>query len=154
MGNTWFYLIPAALLALCSLNCPGSKADTIIDTSGGTRIILPSTAPDYSSSTVRIEKSTVPRRTTVTTVTEGPFLGKPHFARRLELMKEQLDNAISRGWIGPADAGAFNARYADMLSQLQLPMTRSQAESMEKQLNAFNIDLSDKMSTASVGIIQ
>jgi hypothetical protein len=158
MASARFYLIPATVLLVSMLHCSGLRAETIIETTNGSRVFLPTVvAPDYASSSVRIERSAVPS-TTVTTITEGPLMGKENFARRLQLMKEQLDKGISNGWIGPVDAVSLNARYADMLGQLQANrfdnLPYDQAQSMERQLNGFNIDLSRRMSTASTGNIQ
>lgn len=94
----------------------------------------------------------------VTTITDVPFSGKENFARRLELMKEQLDTGISRGWIHPEDAAVLNQDYVDLVAQLNLStaqgMSLDQQNALERRLNQFNIDLSQHMSTASVGIIQ
>ena len=92
------------------------------------------------------------------TITEGPFLGIENFDRRLSLMKDQLDLGLSRGWIGPGDAAMFDSRYANLKSQIDLArsqgLTYALGNSLERQLNQFNIDLSQRMSTASAGIIQ
>ena len=97
-------------------------------------------------------------KSSVTTITEGPFLGIENFVRRLSLMKDQLDLGLSRGWIGPGDAAMFDSRYANLKSQIDLArsqgLTYALGNSLERQLNQFNIDLSQRMSTASAGIIQ
>ncbi|PWT99972.1 MAG: hypothetical protein C5B53_04735 [Candidatus Melainabacteria bacterium] len=100
----------------------------------------------------------VASNSSVTTITEGPFLGIENFGQRLSLMKDQLDLGISRGWIGSADAAAFDSRYANLKSQIDLArsqgLTYELGNSLERQLNQFNIDLSQRMSTASAGLIQ
>ena len=94
----------------------------------------------------------------VTTITEGPFMGIENFSHRLSLMKDQLDLGVSRGWIGSGDAAMFDGRYSNIRSQIDLArsqgLTYELGNSLERQLNQFNIDLSDRMSTASAGFIQ
>lgn len=108
-------------------------------------ILIESTAPASSSSSV-------------TTYTDIPLSGKENFARRLQLMKEQLDSGISKGWINSVDASSLNDQYSNLSAQLNTitnqGMLDQLSNSIERGLNQFNIDLSHRMSAASPAITQ
>lgn len=106
-------------------------------------------------------KVTTPEKVTTFELTEPPAAraGKENFARRLQLMKEQLDKGINNGWLSAADAASFNSQYANLLAQIETlkehdPSYSTQANELERQLNSFNIDLSQKLSMSSTNSSQ
>jgi hypothetical protein len=156
-----------SLLALLSIS-PAALADVTIERTTTVEPLSPPSSvttikqvvtPDVESSRLLlVPTGPISSSSSVTTITETARLGKENFARRLSLMKDQLDNGISRGWINSDDAIALSAEYGSLLGQLdQLSAQGYSSEagnSLERQLNKFNIDLSQRMSTASAGLIQ
>jgi hypothetical protein len=153
-------------LALLSINS-GALADTTVERTTTFSPLYPQSTITTVRKTVEQPDSTrllvVPAqplatRSSVTTVVEGPFMGRENFERRLLLMKTQLDTGIARGWIGSDQASALNYEYANLRYSLDIAcahgITDDLGNSLEKQLNQFNIDVSNSMSTASAGLIQ
>jgi hypothetical protein len=79
--------------------------------------------------------------------------GKPDYARRIHNLKSQLDKAIANGWIPSSEADSLQSQYVSLLSQeasvRQNGYLRVDCDSIEKNLNAFNIQLSDDMARTS-----
>jgi len=166
MNKQLLHLAPLSMSLIGFVIC-GSMvfADTIVETTRTTKvepfpqsplIIVRSANPDISTTRIEVTKE-VPI-SSVTTTTEMLFPSRENFARRLELMKEQLDLGTSKGWIRPADTVMLAERYKNLLLRIDLAnvhgLSCEQANRLERQLNEFNIDLSEKMSTASSGYLQ
>lgn len=114
--------------------------------SASSAIVTPDTLT-RSQTFVESSRSSMP--TSETTVISEKLAGKPDYQHRLDLMKDQMDNAIDKGWLSSADASFLQNRYSDLASSLTLVRTHGfpsdEAQALEKQFTAFNIELSDKM---------
>jgi hypothetical protein len=79
--------------------------------------------------------------------------GKPDYARRIHNLKSQLDKAMTNGWVNSIEADNLNNQYSSLLSQEESVRRNGylkvDCDSIEKNLNAFNIQLSDDMAKAS-----
>lgn len=78
----------------------------------------------------------------------------PEYERRLTLMKEQIDLGLSKGWLSAAQADGFKTRLVDLTGMKD--NLKSQAfdsilsDSIEKQLTALNIEISDALKNANM----
>ncbi len=154
LGLTQMSIASAVIFATSAL------ADTAIQ-------VIRSTASDFpngtSSQIVRpdalsrsetiIQSSRSSTPTTETTVISEKLAGKPDYQHRLDLLKEQMDNALSKGWLSSADSSFLQNRFSDLASSLTLVREHGfpseEAQALEKQFTSFNIELSDKMAAAS-----
>lgn len=87
----------------------------------------------------------------------------PDYERRLTLMKEQLDLGLTKGWLSAAQADSFKSRLVDLTGMKDRLKSQSfdsvLSDSIEKQLTALNIEISDALKTADkigspVGVIK
>ena len=84
-----------------------------------------------------------------TSTSSSVVAGHPRYGQRLQLIRDQLDKGISRGWINSERASELNRRLLE-LSNKEV-MVRSNGylkvdcDSFEKQLTGFNIELSHSM---------
>ncbi len=86
-------------------------------------------------------------------ISEKPIM-RLDYQHRLDLMKQQMDNAISRGWLSPIDTAVLQSRYNELVSSLTLARAHSfptdEEQALERQFNSFNIDLSDRMAARNI----
>ncbi len=86
-----------------------------------------------------------------TTSVESPVV-RLDYQHRLDLMKEQMDNAKDKGWIKDQDSALLQSDYSQLLSSLMLVRAHGfpdeETQGLEKQFNSFNIELSHKISSA------
>ncbi len=170
-------LAPLAISLLCGMALyalPKASADdvTVQRTVITPNIYAPSTTTTTRTTTVdRSEPLTdqvIERRTVIlpdspvsgitssssTTVDTNALQdGRPDYARRIHNLRSQLDKAISNNWITNGEADNLNSQYMSLLSQENALRTNGylkvDCDSIEKNLNAFNIQLSDDMARAN-----
>jgi hypothetical protein len=170
-------LSPVALCLLCGIGffaAPASNADEVrvqrIFMSPG--VYAPSSTSTVRTTTVDnaaplsdqiIERRTVilPDSTagttsssSITSVDSNTLQdGKPDYARRIHNLKTQLEKAMTNGWVNSSEADNLNSQYSSLLSQEESVRRNGylkvDCDSIEKNLNAFNIQLSDDMAKAS-----
>ncbi len=79
--------------------------------------------------------------------------GKPDYGRRIQNLKSQLDKASANGWISPDRAASLNSEYDSLVSDEETVRRNGylkvDCDSIEKKLNAFNIELSDEMAKSN-----
>jgi hypothetical protein len=119
--------------------------DPIVDGAGTTIVV-----PDGSSTRQTIiesSRTSVPS-TSTKLITEKPVL-RLDYQHRLDLLKEQMDNAITKGWLNAADASIVQNDYSGLVSSFTVVRAHDfppeEAQTLEKQFTGFNIELSDKM---------
>jgi hypothetical protein len=136
MCKQWQYLARISLILIGISTCSlGAMADTF----ESTRVLIqPQNSGGASSSSI--------------TVSDVPGPGRENFARRLQLMKQQLDKGTSKGWINSANQAALNDEYANLSSKLDSADARAFSgnpeNTLERDLNKFNVDLSHSMESA------
>jgi hypothetical protein len=139
--------VPSLLLSACLFAGAGiASADTITQTTimpGTSEVVV--TQPDQVITSQKMMLVPSPSSSTTTTTktveTLNSGLGEPKFDTRIQRLRDQVNKAISNGWISTSDAVVFSNRLND-LSAVQ---NTASSEVLEKQLNQINIDLSGKM---------
>jgi hypothetical protein len=109
-------------------------------------------------------ESTVTRTVKETVTSQSPGsdvieLGRaPNFRNRLALLKEQVLNGLSKGWVTSSQAEILlsqEQKLADIDSNMRISSyTLADVDSLERQINVLNVavsdDLSHGMQTASL----
>jgi hypothetical protein len=120
---------------------------TSVEPLDGARTII--VEPQNSAATQTIVESS---RTSVPSTSSELITEKPvrlDYQHRLDLLKEQMDNAISKGWLNTADASIVQNDYSGLVSSFTVVRAHDfppeEAQTLEKQFTGFNIELSDKM---------
>jgi len=124
-----------------------ASADTITQTTimpGVTDVMV--TPSDQVVTTERMMIVPAPSSSSTTTIsknveTVNSGLGLPKFDTRIQHLQEQVNKALSNGWISSTEAVGFSNR----LNDLGAVQNTASAEVLEKQLNLINIDLSSRM---------
>jgi hypothetical protein len=170
---------PTALCLLCGISFYAAPASFADEVRVQRTFVSPGVyAPTSTTSTVRtttvdspapLSDQIIERRTmilpdttsggttsssTISTVDSNSLQdGKPDYARRIHNLKTQLDKAMSNGWVNSSEADSLNGQYSSLLSQEESVRRNGylkvDCDSIEKNLNAFNIQLSDDMAKAT-----
>jgi hypothetical protein len=172
-------LSPAALCLLCGIGFYAAPASNADEVRVQRTFVSPGVYAPVTSSTSTVRTTTVDnaaplsdqiieRRTvilpdstagttsssSITSVDSNTLQdGKPDYARRIHNLKTQLEKAMSNGWVNSSEADSLNSQYSSLLSQEESVRRNGylkvDCDSIEKNLNAFNIQLSDDMAKAS-----
>lgn len=101
------------------------------------------------TTTTTVKKTALPSSEVVSSevdITLGP---KPAFQKRLNLMKEQVNLGLSRGWLTSGQASSFHSRLDSLLvyaDAVDLAVTaRNMPDSIEAQANTLNIEITNAM---------
>lgn len=145
--NRWC-ITKLGLSLSCLLFCIPALADSITRTVTTTKSIFGNSDPNLPLvGRNLLVPGNVATSSSQTTMLEQPFMGRPNYEHRLELLREQMDNAMSRGWLSDLDANVLNKQYSDILSQLRVAKEHGfpidEANALERQLNLFNMQLAD-----------
>jgi hypothetical protein len=109
----------------------GNPADAV--TLGRRTLIVPTGGPVASNSSS-------------SSVTESTGLGNPVYIKRVSALREQLNNAISKGWLTGSDVTAYQSRLDDLSAKANaVDSSDGSSNSLEKQINEFNIEFSSKI---------
>lgn len=170
MRHVWKTVLPAMIIGFGTSAALADETITRIDTTA-----LPSygnssettvrtvTTPDLTpvreiivspAPTVSVQSAPTVMHTETTTVEESNGLGRPTYIKRVALLREQLNNGVAKGWINSTDAEIFNNRLNILETTAQSNVvdgSKSEATSLEGQLNQLNIDLTHKLSNAPAG---
>jgi hypothetical protein len=147
-------IISAAILASAALadtTIQVTRTISDLDNNPKSTVIAPNdlTRPQTIIETTRTTTSS----TRPLMISEKPVI-RLDYQHRLDLMKEQMDNAISRGWLSPLDTAVLQSRYNELVSGLTLARAHSfpsdEEQALERQFNSFNIDLSDRMAARHI----
>jgi len=108
----------------------GNPADAV--TLGRRAVIVPTGRAATSSSSSSV------------TLTSGR--GNPVYIRRVSALREQLGNAVSKGWLTGSDVTSYQTRLDDLTAKANaIDSTSAASSALEKQINQFNIDFSSKI---------
>ena len=126
-------------------------ADTVVEVTRTTEVGSPApviVTPAVTTRETVIETTRSAPSTSTEIITDPPVV-RVDYQRRLDLLKEQMDNAISKGWVSTIDSSILQNDFAGLVSSLTVARAHDfptdEAQSLEKQFNSFNIELSDKM---------
>jgi hypothetical protein len=121
---------------------PGGSSVTVNQITQGN----PANAVPLRRTTLIMPTGPVASSSSSSTLIEKQGLGNPIYIKRVENLREQLNTALAKGWLNSADASPFQMRIDDLSAKAHaVDMSTSYSNSLEKEINSLNIDLSQKL---------
>ncbi len=109
------------------------------------------TTTPQSRTTVIMPIGPTASHTSSSVTEEYPVVGNPTYMKRVTMLREQLGNAVTKGWIGGDEASGFRTRLDELAATATsidaAHESSPAADSLESQINALNIDLSSRLAT-------
>lgn len=155
------------LASLVAVSAQVAKADQVVTTETVTTSpgyivnspVLQTVEPTMRRRSVIMQTKPAARSSFVGEIKFGPY---ENFARRLQLMGEQIDLGTQQGMLSSVQAAELmnrQARLQNLLSTVRAQAyAKPAADDLERQVNGLNIDLHHAMEgrgqVAGVGIIQ
>ncbi len=136
------YVIPESEVTTKVITAP-----VVVEPSTTTTLIAPVEPPSYIKKETIIEKQTAMPSTINTEVSDVGR--KPMFHIRLNNIKQQVDKAVSNGWLSSLQASEFQSRADALLKDADAHLVSvadtGLGDSIERQVNQLNIDVTSSM---------
>jgi hypothetical protein len=121
---------------------PTGSSVTVRQTTEGN----PADAVELGRRTLIVPTGPIASRESTSSVTETKGLGNPKYIKRVSALRDQVNDAVSKGWLTDADAAPYRSMLDDLSAKAgALDSSDASSNSLEKQINEVNIDLSNKL---------
>jgi hypothetical protein len=121
---------------------PTGSSVTIRSTTEGN----PANADLLSRRTLIVPTGPVATNESSSSISQTQGLGNPKYIKRVNALREQVNTAVTRGWLTDADASPYRSKLDDLLAKANaVDSSDASSNALEKQINEVNIELSNKL---------